>query len=100
MTVSVPDVNRYLSYTPVLVDDIISTARTMIETVGHLKRASMRAPVCIGIHGVFADNAYANLRAASVGKIVTCNTIANPSNAIDITELLAVGMRSLGGVVQ
>src|SRR5690606_14279668 len=40
--VSVPDVDNYKNHTPVLVDDIISTAKTMIETVGHLKRAGMR----------------------------------------------------------
>ncbi len=34
--VKVPDVSKWKDHTPVLVDDIISTARTMIETVSHL----------------------------------------------------------------
>jgi ribose-phosphate pyrophosphokinase len=43
---------KYIDHKPILVDDIISTARTMIETVGHLKNAGMKQPVCIGIHPV------------------------------------------------
>lgn len=96
VAVSVSDVGRWLYCTPVLVDDIISTARTMIETVGHLKRAGMPPPICIGVHGVFAGNAYEDLQAAGVEKIVTCNTISHPSNAISVTELLATGVHTLG----
>ena len=40
--------------TPVLVDDIISTGRTMLATIAHLRRLGARAPVCIGVHAVFA----------------------------------------------
>ena len=86
--VSVPQVEKYKNHTPVLVDDIISTARTMIATVEHLKNSGMKAPVCIGVHAVFAGNAYEELKKSGVDKIVTCNTIPHPSNKIDITNLL------------
>ncbi|MDP3556720.1 MAG: ribose-phosphate pyrophosphokinase [Bacteroidota bacterium] len=86
--VSVPDVQNYLNHTPVLVDDIISTARTMIETVRHLKNAKMKAPTCIGVHAVFAGNAYAELIKSGAAKIITCNTIEHASNEIDISDLL------------
>jgi ribose-phosphate pyrophosphokinase len=85
--VSVPQVEAFRDHTPVLVDDIISTARTMIETVGHLKKAGMQPPVCIGVHAVFADNAYQDLLDAVVGGVVTCNTIPHESNAIDLSDL-------------
>lgn len=87
--VSVPEVAEYLEHTPVLVDDIISTAHTMIATIGHLKNAGMKPPVCIGIHAVMASGAYAKLTKAGAGKIVTCNSIAHPSNAIEVDALLA-----------
>lgn len=87
--VSAPDVDQYRDYTPVLVDDIISTAHTMIETVKHLKKAGMKSPVCIGVHAVFAGNGYEALQAIGIEKIVTCNTIPHPSNAIDLSRLLA-----------
>ncbi len=86
--VSVPQVEKYKNYTPVLVDDIISTARTMIETVMHLKNAGMKPPVCIGVHAVFAGNAFEELKKSGIKKIITCNTIPHSSNGIDITALI------------
>jgi len=91
--ISVPGLDHWLDRTPVLIDDIISTARTMIETVGHLVRAGMKAPVCVGVHAVFAGPAYADLRAAGAGRIVTCNTIPHESNGIDVCPLLAGALR-------
>ena len=90
--VSVPDVGAWRDHTPILIDDIISTARTMIETVGHLKRAGMQPPICIGVHAVFAGDAYRALSNAGTGQIVTCNTIPHASNAIDLAGLLAGGV--------
>lgn len=87
--VSVPETNRYKDHTPVLVDDIISTARTMIETVGHLKRAAMKPPVCIGVHGIFAGNAYEELIKSGAEKVITCNTIPHKSNGIDLTNVIS-----------
>lgn len=86
--VSEPHLKKYQNYTPVLVDDIISTGRTMIETVGHLKKAGMKPPVCIGVHAVFADRAYEDLLKAGAEKVATCNTIPHPTNEIDISGLL------------
>lgn len=93
--VSVPNLEVYKDHTPILVDDIISTARTMIETVTHLKKAGAKAPICIGVHGVFAKGAYENLFKSGIEKVVTCNTIVHRSNAIDIAPLLARGIREL-----
>jgi ribose-phosphate pyrophosphokinase len=96
--VSVPEVSRWRGHTPVLVDDIISTARTMIQTVGHLRGAGLRPPVCVGVHAVFAGTAYEDLLASGTGGVVTCNTIPHPSNAIGLTSLIAEGVREVGGV--
>ena len=86
--VSVPQVDQYKSHTPVLVDDIISTARTMIETLGHLKRAGMKSPVCVGVHGIFAGEAFMELLQAGADRVVTTNSIIHASNRIEIAELL------------
>lgn len=87
--VSVPEIERWKGHTPVLVDDIVSTARTMIETVGHLTRLGMRAPVCVAVHGIFAGSAYEDLAAAGAARIVTTNTVPHESNAIDVGPLLS-----------
>lgn len=90
--VSKPVVEPYSNHTPVLVDDIISTAHTMIETVGHLRVAGMAAPVCIGVHPVFAGNAYDDLVMAGAAEVVSCNTIQHSSNRIDVSELLVTAI--------
>lgn len=93
--VSVPHLGRNSGRTPVLVDDIISTGRTMIETVLRLANTGSQPPVCVGVHAIFAGDAYAALRAAGAGKIVTCNTIPHESNAIDIATLIAEAVRQM-----
>lgn len=81
-------------HTPVLVDDIISTGHTLLETLAHLRRAGLPAPVCVGVHAVMAGSAYADLLTAGAAKVVTCNTIAHASNGIDVTPLLAAAVRA------
>lgn len=93
--VSMPEVASWTDHTPVLVDDIISTAQTMIQTVLQLNKAGMKAPICIGVHAVFADNAFQDLLQAGAGKVVTCNTIPHPSNQIDLSMLLSEGIKKL-----
>lgn len=93
--VSVPDVDRWRDRTPVLVDDIISTARTMIETVGHLRRSGIAPPVCVGVHAVFAGDAYTALQAAGVADIVTTDAIGHASNRIPVDGVLADGLVDL-----
>ncbi|HTJ43211.1 MAG TPA: phosphoribosyltransferase family protein, partial [Kofleriaceae bacterium] len=93
--VSPPDLAKHRGRTPVLVDDIISTARTMIATIGHLSSAGVAAPVCIGIHAVFADRAHDDLLAAGASRIATCNTIAHPSNAIEVDDAIAAETRAI-----
>lgn len=87
--VSLPVHADYPGRTPVLLDDIISTARTMIEATLRLKQAHLPPPICIGVHAIFAGDAFAELKRAGVQKIVTCNTISHPSNGINVTALVA-----------
>ena len=87
VSVSVPHLEKYRDRTPVIVDDIISTAGTMIATVKHLEDLGMSAPICIGVHPVFAANAFQDLLNAGVERIVTCNTIPHISNDIDVSDL-------------
>lgn len=97
--VSLPDIAAHAGRTPVLVDDIISTARTMIAAVRALREARMPAPACIGVHAVFAGPAYEELQAAGAGIIVTCNTISHPSNAIDLDGALADAAARMAGAL-
>lgn len=93
--VSVPEVARWRSHTPVLLDDIVSTARTMVETVRHLHRAGLAAPVCVAVHALFAQTAFDDLLASGVADIVSCDTVRHPSNRIALDSEIAVAVQEL-----
>jgi ribose-phosphate pyrophosphokinase len=82
------DVDSIAGRAPVLVDDIISTGRTMAQAARALKRHSHSATICLAIHGVFAGDAY-ELLAAEGATVVTCNTVQHPSNRIDLTDRIS-----------
>jgi ribose-phosphate pyrophosphokinase len=80
--------------TPVLVDDIISSGHTMIEAVRLLIGRGATNPVCVAVHGVFADGSNALLAEAGA-RVVTSNTIQHATNGIDVAEILANAIRQL-----
>ncbi|ABI64486.1 MULTISPECIES: ribose-phosphate pyrophosphokinase [Maricaulis] len=93
--ISLPKVEVWQDRIPILVDDIISTARTMIETVGNLQKAGLPPPVCIGVHAIFADDAFLALHEAGARHILTCDTVRHPTNEISVAPLVAAGCSDL-----
>lgn len=90
--VSLPQLENYLNHQPILIDDIISTGRTMIKAAENIVNLKGRPPICIGVHGVFSEGALSEMQAADIAQILTCNTIGHSTNAIDVTGLLAVAV--------
>ena len=88
-------VDAIAGHTPVLVDDIISSARTMAVAARALHEAGSVAAVCVGVHALFAPGAADSLRQAGVARVATCNTIEHETNAIDVLPGLARDLRSL-----
>lgn len=82
-------VEMWRGRTPVLLDDIISTGRTMIGAAEVLKRAGFAKAVAIGVHAVLVPGALDELLASHVDRVVTCDTIAHPTNAICLDEPLS-----------
>lgn len=87
--VSLPDIDAARGHVPVIVDDIVSSGHTIIETLQNLKALGLPPAVCIAIHAVFAADAYQQMLAAGAARIVSTDSIAHPSNLISIGELLA-----------
>lgn len=79
-----PDMAAHKDRMPVLVDDIISTAGTMIKTVTLLRGQGFPQVACLATHALFAGDAYVQLQAAGAGPIVTANTVVHPSNGMDV----------------
>lgn len=93
--VSLPDPAIVAGRRPVLVDDIISTARTMIATIGQLRQLGLPDPTCIGVHAVFAGDAQQALEAAGAARIVTCDTLPHSSNGIRLRPRIAEALRRI-----
>jgi len=93
--VSAPHLAGQLDRTPVLVDDIISTGRTLIAAIDQLRAAGAATPICIGVHALFVADAAAELRKAGATRVVTGNSIAHVSNGIDLHGLLLRPLRQL-----
>lgn len=86
--IAVPDLSRFRNRAPVLIDDIASSGRTMIEAAAQLPQQELRRPVCAVVHGLFAGESYAQL-AAIAERIVSTDSVKHPSNAISLAPLLA-----------
>lgn len=93
--IEAPPLSQWKDRTPVLLDDIISSARTMALAARKIRQAGLEAPICVGVHGVFSSDALGALREAGVARIVTTNTIAHETNGIDVSALLAGAVEEL-----
>ena len=93
--VSAPDMTAYRQHTPVVVDDVVSSAQTVVETVKRLVSAGLRAPVCVAVHALFADTAQQAVMDAGAARIATTTTVPHSTNAIDVVPLMISAIREL-----
>lgn len=93
--VSFKDPVEFDGRTPVLVDDIISSGRTMIEAVRLVTVRGGRNPVCIAVHGLFADGSDAALTRTGA-RVITTNSIPHETNGIDVGGILADATTEVG----
>ena len=93
--IKIPDVERWRNRRAVLVDDIISSGRTMEVAIKQLVALGFAPPVVLGVHGLFADDAFQRLKEAGASQIVSTNSVPHPSSEIDISEVLESATASL-----
>ncbi len=77
----------------VIVDDIISTGHTMIETVKEAKKHKAKNIYCIAVHGLNVENAYLKLKKLGVKKIIATNTIPGKDSLIDVSGLISESLK-------
>ena len=78
--------------TVVIVDDIISSGHTMMETIKECKRLGVKHVICLTVHGIFAEGALQKIRRLGATVHAT-NTVGNPVADIDVSALLADALR-------
>ncbi|MAG45282.1 MAG: hypothetical protein CMH63_00730 [Nanoarchaeota archaeon] len=69
----------------VVVDNTISSGKTMLENLKNLKANKV---YLLGVHGLFTGDAYKNLN-EKVEKVVTTNTVYHETNDLDVSGLIA-----------
>ena len=87
--VTLPDIRKFLNHTAIIVDDVISSGGTLLQCIDALRRGGIERISCIAVHGIFADGADRRLLAAGLEHLITTNTVPHPSNAVDVSGLIA-----------
>ncbi len=73
----------------VLVDDVASTGRTLLEAARQLQRHKPASLSVLVTHALFVGDAIERLREAGVDNIWSCDSIPHPTNAVSLAGLLA-----------
>lgn len=94
VSIAVPDLTSHAGRQPVLVDDIASSGRTLIEAARQFGGMGLPRPICAVVHPLFAEDAYRQLSEVAA-RVVSTDSVAHPSNAVSVAPLIA---RHLGGL--
>ncbi|NKE65719.1 ribose-phosphate pyrophosphokinase [Ramlibacter sp. RBP-2] len=84
--------------TPVLLDDIGSSGQTLVAALQVLREAGFSQPVCIVVHALFGREAQQAMLDAGAARVVSCDTVAHPTNAIAVAPLLAPALLEIARV--
>lgn len=81
--------------TPVLLDDIVSSGHTMATACVALREAGWAPPMCVAVHALMDAAGLDLLHRSGAARIVSCDTVPHPTNAIGMAGLLADGIRAM-----
>lgn len=90
--IEVPDLSAWKGRTILLVDDMISTGRTLIVVAEQLRAQGFTDIRALCVHALHDDDAAARMKEAGISAVLSCNTVVHPSNAVDIADFLLQGM--------
>jgi ribose-phosphate pyrophosphokinase len=90
-----PDLRPWAGRTPVLLDDIASSGRTLAVVLESLRGRSMAPAACVVTHGLFALDALDLLRAAGAARIA-CTDSVEPPPGVECIPLDADLAQALG----
>lgn len=91
--IAIPRAEALLGRQPVLVDDVVSSGRTLAVAAKQLVEMGFAPPDCVVVHPLFAGDAADGLKSL-VRRIVSTNTVVHATNGIDVMEALAQAVRA------
>jgi len=83
--------SRPLGKNVIIIDDIISTGNTIIETIKIAKAQGARRVTVIGIHGILLKDAAQKIKKHA--ELITTNTILNRYARIDVSSLISIELK-------
>lgn len=86
--IEMPNLSGFRGCQPVLVDDIASSGRTMVEAARNLRAAGFVDPICLVVHPLFAGDAYREIQQVAAA-VISCDTVSHVTNGISLAEDLA-----------
>ena len=93
VTLTAPDLSKVKSRRAVIVDDMASSGTTILAVTAELKRAGA-ASVEVGVvHALFSPEVGERMKAAGVTRIVSTDSVADPTNAASLAGLLADALK-------
>lgn len=79
----------------IIVDDIISSGHTMMETVKEVKRLGAKRIYCMCVHAIMADNSEQKLKKLGVKKVLSTNSITGKTNVMNLAPALAEKLKEV-----
>jgi len=86
--IELPDLSAWRERTPVLVDDIASSGRTLAVAAGKLVEQGLRRPECVVVHALLADDAFAELSQV-FARFTSTDAVPHASSRIALAPLFA-----------
>jgi ribose-phosphate pyrophosphokinase len=91
--IAIPNLEAWRDRQPVLIDDIVSSGRTMIQACEGIVAQGRKKPICVAVHALFAEDAFARLSDVAQ-TIVSSDTVPHPTNQISVARLIAEALES------
>lgn len=88
VVIQVPDLSAEGLQTVVLVDDMVSTGQTLMKVARALRSQGIKDIRAVFVHALFGPETAAEMHDAGIGELVSCNTVAHPTNGIDVTIMM------------
>ncbi|WP_289244814.1 ribose-phosphate diphosphokinase [Methylophaga sp. UBA678] len=96
VVVTLPE-NDYARRNIIIVDDVASTGKTLLEAAKKLMPYQPASVSVLVSHALFIEDAIAQLNAAGVKQIYSCDSIPHQTNSVSLANILA---KALQGVLQ
>jgi len=77
----------------VLVDDIVSTGKTIAGAIGKLKAGGARTVDVLVTHAILVEGALSSLRKAGLSRLISTDTVQRPTSKVSVAGIMAEALK-------